>query len=154
MTDRVNNDFGLSDFIKDEVRIRQRRQPTNGRILGANADMWMTCEKLDDALYTGLDAICALRRMLGNIVEDQTKIGKCRGRVANLHRPCLAQMERTCSSEANSPRAAAALELAMAARSSSDSGTGCASPPPASSSTMRAMSSCASGGRSRNASSA
>ena len=84
---------------------------------GANPDMWMTCEKLDNALYARLDAIGALRRMLGNVVEDQAEIGKCRGRVANLHRPCLAQMERTCSSVANSPRAAAALELAMAVRS-------------------------------------
>src|SRR5580704_18553674 len=154
MTDGVNNDFGLGDFVKDEIRIRQRRQPTNGRILGANADLCMTCKERDDALYARLDAIGALRRMLGNVVGDQTKIGECRGGVANLHRPCLAQMERTCSSEANSPRADAALELAMAARSSSDSGTGCASPPPASSRTIRAMSSCTSGGRSRTASSA
>ena len=78
MTDGVYNDFGLGDFVKDEIRIRQRRQPTNGRILGANADLWMTCEKLDDAFYARLDAIGALRRMLGNVVEDQTKIGKCR----------------------------------------------------------------------------
>src|SRR5580704_14074743 len=84
--------------------------------------MWMACEKFNNALYARLDAIGALRRMLGNVVEDQAEIGKCRGRVANLHRPCLAQTERTCSSEANSPRAAAALELAMAWRSSSDSG--------------------------------
>src|ERR1700688_286092 len=154
MTNGVNDDYGLGDFIKDEVRIRQRRQPTNCRILGANADMWMTCEELDNALYARLDASGTLRRMPGNVVEDQTKIGKCRGRIANLHRPCLAQMERTCSSEANSPRAAAALELAIAVRSSSDSGTGCASPLPASSRTIRAISSCTSGGRSRTASSA
>jgi hypothetical protein len=52
-----------------------------------------------------------------------------------------AHTARTCSSLANSPRAAAAFDFAISARSSSESAKGGASPLPASRRIMRAMSS-------------
>jgi hypothetical protein len=96
----------------------------------------------------------APRRMDGDVIEDRAKIGKGRKSVAKPHRPCLAHTVRTCSSVANSPRAAAAFEAVMAACSSGVSETGGSSSAPLSRSTTRAMSSCASAGRPRAAASA
>ena len=56
--------------------------------------------------------------MDGDVIEDRAKIGKGRKSVAKPHRPCLAHTARTCSSVANSPRAAATFEAVMAACSS------------------------------------
>jgi len=63
------------------------------------------------------NALRALRRVRGNIVKDRIEIGQRREGITELHSPCLAQVARTCSSVANSPRAAAAFEAAIAARS-------------------------------------
>ncbi|MGC1891452.1 MAG: hypothetical protein WA709_36155, partial [Stellaceae bacterium] len=82
--------------------------------------------------------------MDGDVIEDRAKIGKGRKSVAKPHRPCLAHTVRTCSSVANSPRAAAAFEAVMAASSSGVSEAGGSSSAPLSRSTTRAMSSCAS----------
>jgi hypothetical protein len=67
---------------------------------------------------------------------------KRRPDVASFNKACLAQIARTCSSVANSPRAAAAFEVAIAARSSGESTTS-DSPPslPTSRGTMWAISS-------------
>jgi|SRR6516162_5479932 hypothetical protein len=62
--------------------------------------------------------------MDGDVVEDRAQIGKGREGIAKPHRPCLDQTARTCSSVANSPRAAAAFEALIAACSSGVSGTG------------------------------
>ena len=53
----------------------------------------------------------------------RAEIGESRAGVTNSHRPCLDHTARTCSSLANSPRSAAALERVMASRSSDDNGT-------------------------------
>ena len=70
--------------------------------------------------------------MGGDVIEDRAKIGKCRKGVTKPHRPCLAHTARTCSSVANSPRAAAAFDAATAACSSAVSGTAGSSSAPAS----------------------
>ena len=41
--------------------------------------MWMTCEKFDNTLYARLDPIGALRRILGNVVEDLAEIRQMPG---------------------------------------------------------------------------
>lgn len=100
-------------------------------------------------------AVRAFRGMGGDVVEDCIEVGEGGKRVAKLHKPCSAQVARTCSSVANSPHAAAAFEAAMAARSSDESATGAAcSSCPASRRTRRAMSSCTEGDRLRAAASA
>ncbi len=74
--------------------------------------------------------------------------------LANILRySCFAHAARTCSSVANSPRAAASFEEAIAARSSTVRVTAGISSP-ASCNTSRAISSCVSGGRLRAASTA
>jgi hypothetical protein len=37
----VNDDFGLRGFVENEVWVRRRRHPANGRIVGAAADVGM-----------------------------------------------------------------------------------------------------------------
>src|SRR5712691_8424197 len=118
MADGVDDDLGFGDLVEDEIRVRRGRQASNDRIIRADADMGMNQEKVDDRLYARLNPLCALWRMGRNVVEDRGEVGTGRKGVAKLHRPCLTQTDRTCSSVANSPRAAAALETAIASRSS------------------------------------
>ena len=88
-----------------------------------------------------------LWRSCGDVVEDLIQVRERRQGVAQLHRLCLAQTARTCSSLANSPRAAAAFERSIAARSSAVNGIGSPSAwPPASASMARATSSWLSAG--------
>jgi hypothetical protein len=35
-------------------------------------------------------------QMGGNVIEDRTKVGERRNSIARFHRPCLAQVARTC----------------------------------------------------------
>jgi len=93
-----------------------------------------------------VDAPSAGWRARGNVIENLIEVGEGREGVTKSHRPCLAHVARTCSSVANSPRAAAAFDRAMAARSSAESGTGWPSiSRPARASMARAISSCAAG---------
>ncbi len=48
MTHRVNDDFVLSHFIKNQVWIGQHCQPANRGIVGSNADMGILRQKLDN----------------------------------------------------------------------------------------------------------
>ena len=52
----------------------------------------------------GLDALSALRRVEPDMTQDLIELSERPRRVAELQRPCLAQMARTSSSEANSRR--------------------------------------------------
>src|SRR5262245_44616847 len=110
MPDGVDDDFVFADLVEDEIGIRCRRQTSNGRIISPDSDKGMSQEKIDNGLNARLNTFCALRGLSGDIVEDRAEIGQRRNGVAKLHRPCFAQADRTCSSVANSPRAAAALE--------------------------------------------
>src|ERR1051325_7669803 len=136
----MDNDFGVGRFVKDEIRVRRRVQAANNRISGADPDMRMRRKKVDDRLGARLNAFGALRRMRGDVIKCRAEIGQGRKGITDLHRPCLAQVARTCSSVANSPRSAATLERAIAVRSSAESATGSVSLP-ASSRRMRARSS-------------
>jgi len=65
-----------------------------------------------------LNAACALRGMLDDMIEYAVKIGERLPRIAQPHRPCFDQTARTSASVANSSRSAAASERASAASSS------------------------------------
>src|SRR6202035_6066675 len=90
------------------------------RRLHTDRQQWLADLEGVDA---GLNPPRALWRVGGDVIEDRAKVGKSRKGVAKLHRPCLAHTARTCSSVANSPRAAAAFEAAIAVCSSGVSGT-------------------------------
>ncbi|HZU91295.1 MAG TPA: hypothetical protein VE993_18730 [Stellaceae bacterium] len=109
----------------------------------------MLQQKIDEGLKAGLNPARTLRRMGRDVIKDGAEVGQRRTGVAKPHGPCLVHTARTCSSVANSPRAAAAFEVARAACSSGVSSTGGSSSAPASRRITRAMSSCASGGRLR-----
>lgn len=153
MAHGVNDDLVFGDFIKDEIGIGRGWQTSDRRVIGARADQRMNRQKADESLNAGLDTLCSLWRMGGDVVENRLKIGKCRSSVANLHRPCFAHMVRTCSSVAKSPRAAASLDKAIVACSSAVKAIG-GSASPANCNTSRAISSCVSGGSLRAASTA
>src|SRR5713226_7731326 len=150
----MNDDLGLRGLVENQIGVRRRRHPADGRIVRAAAHVRMLQQKVGEGPNAGLNAPRALRRMGGDVIEDRAKVGKGRKGIAKPHRPCLAHTARTCSSVANSPRAAAAFEAVIAACSSGVSGTGGSSSPPASRRTTRAMASCAAAGRLRAASSA
>jgi hypothetical protein len=61
MTHGVNNDFGFSGLVKNDIRIGRCRQTANGGIIGANADVGMKQEKVDNSLNASLDALGSLR---------------------------------------------------------------------------------------------
>src|SRR5208283_790483 len=113
----------------------------------------MKQQKLDSDLNAGVNTSGTLRRLGADVVEDQAEGGDGPTGVAEFHKACFAHTARTWSSVANSPRAAAACEVAIAARSSGESAAGGASSVPARRRTTRAMSSCVAGGRLRAASS-
>jgi hypothetical protein len=71
-------------------------------------------DALSTATIEGTSASFKRLRRARRVVEDHAEVGKGRKGVAKPHRPCLAHTARTCSSVANSPRAAAAFEAAIA----------------------------------------
>ena len=70
VTHRVDDDFAFCDFTKDKVWIGQCCQTANGGVVGANADMGVIGQELDNVSDARLDALRALRRVLGDVVED------------------------------------------------------------------------------------
>ena len=61
MTHRMNDDFGFRGLIKNEIRIRWRRQAVDPLIIRAGADVGMQQEKVDDGLNTSLNVLGSLR---------------------------------------------------------------------------------------------
>src|SRR5579872_1684638 len=141
MPDCMDNNFRLNRLIEDDVRIRRGDQAANGRVFSRRSHMRVERQKSDSGFDPGLDSPSALGRMRRDVIEDRFEIGKRRQRVADSQSPYLRQIAAICSSVANSPRAAAALDAAMAARSSEVSRIGSRSSAPASWSTTLAMSS-------------
>src|SRR5215469_17363179 len=141
MANAVDNDLGLRSFVKEQIGVRRHGHPTNGRIARTAANMRMQQKEVGQHLDARLNLTRASWRMGSDVIEDRAKIGKGRKGVSKPHRPCLDQTARTCSSVANSPRAAARFETAIASCSSGVSGTGGSSSAPARRRTTRAMSS-------------
>jgi hypothetical protein len=122
----MHDDFRVRHFVEDQVGIRSCGQATNGWVNGPLAEKRMVDKLFDQRLDTPTNAACILRRTGLDVSGEALKVCKGWSGVAKLHRPYLAQMARTSSSVANSPRAAAACDAAIAARSSWVSGTGSA----------------------------
>ncbi len=70
-------------------------------------------------LFNALRYLIRLGIAACETIENLGKIAERRESIPNFHRPCFDQTARTCSSVANSPRAAAVFERAIAVRSSS-----------------------------------
>src|ERR1700722_20326104 len=126
MTHGVNDDFSFARFVENDIWVGRRCKTANSRVVRADANLRMQQQKIDNGLDTDLHVSGALRRMSCNVAEDCNEIGKSRTGVTKFHRPCLAQVERTSSSVANSPRAAAALDAAMVVRFLCDRAMGAA----------------------------
>src|SRR5262252_10457056 len=137
----VNNDLVVGSLVEDKVWIRRCRHTPNGGVVGRHASQRILQEQIGDGTNSGMDELGALRRALSDIIQNRCEVGKGGKRITQPHRPCLAQTARTCSSLANSPLPAAALERAMARRSSDERETGVARSEPASCIMARAMSS-------------
>jgi hypothetical protein len=60
------------------------------------------------------------RRAVSDVIQIRCRVRNGRKRITQPHRPCLAQTACACSSVANSPLRAAALERATASRSSGE----------------------------------
>src|ERR1700761_1934327 len=114
----MDDQLDVGCLVENHVWIRQGRHPPNGQVIRQRADVGMCQKQLDYDLNTRLNTPRALRRKSRDIVENRVEIGEGRKSIAKLHKPCLAQIARTCSSVANSPRAAAAFEASMDLRSS------------------------------------
>jgi len=56
MTNGMDNDFALTDFVKDEIRIRRGRHPPDKRIVRAGANVGMKQQKIDDRLNAGVNS--------------------------------------------------------------------------------------------------
>ncbi len=60
MADRVDDNLRLGDFVENQIRIRWRTQTANNRIIGANANIRVNQEQINDALNASLYALRAL----------------------------------------------------------------------------------------------
>ena len=78
MADGVNDDFSFRRFVENYVRVGRYGQAADGGTIGACADVRMKQKKVDDGLYSGLNALGSLRRMGGDAVENGVEIGKGR----------------------------------------------------------------------------
>jgi hypothetical protein len=148
----MNDDFSVSRFVEDEIGIRPRRHSPNRGVVGHSASLRIPQQQIGHSANSNLDTRSALRGTINDVIQNRFKVSKGRKRIAQLHRPCLAHTARTCSSVANSPRSAAALERATTSRSSGERMTGARWSAPASCMMARAMSSWSSDGRRRTAS--
>jgi hypothetical protein len=61
VADCVDNYFGRRRFIEDQIGIRRCRHAANNAVVGANADVGMIREKVDDGSYARLNTLGALR---------------------------------------------------------------------------------------------
>src|SRR6267378_2869230 len=98
----------------------------------AFAGRWILQEQIGDGANSGMDAFGSLRRAVSDVIQNRCEVGKSRKRITQPHRPCLVQTACTCSSVANSPLPAAALDRAMASHSSGERETGAGRSEPAS----------------------
>ena len=135
MANSMDDNLGSGDLVENQIGIRRYHHASNDWVFCAPAHIGMKQEKIDDRLHARLNAPLVMLDM----VEDCVEFGKRRKGVAEPHRPRLDHTARIWSSVANSPRAAAAFEAAIAARSSGESATGGSSSVPASRSTTRAI---------------
>ena len=78
MPDGVNDDLGLRGLVENEIGVRRRRHPTDGRIVGAAADLGMQQQKVGEGLNAGLNPPRAPRRMGRDVIEDRAKVGEGR----------------------------------------------------------------------------
>jgi hypothetical protein len=149
----MNDDLSLGRLVEDKIWIRLCRNPPNGgSSVIAPASGLLNSRSVTARIRLWMRG--SLRGMIGDVVQNRFKVGKSRKRIPQPHRPCLVQTARTCSSVANSPRSAAALERAIASRSSGERTIGAWRSTPASCIMARAMSSWSSEGNRRTASSA
>jgi hypothetical protein len=140
-------------FVENQIGVGRGCHAADRRIVRRRSDPWVFQQQVGDCLDPRLYPDCSLGRPICDVSQNLFEISERWDRVAEPHSPYLAQTARTWSSVANSPRAAAALERAMAARSSAVSGTGSSlTASPASASIVRAMPSCSSAGSCRTAS--
>ena len=153
MSHAVNDDFALRRLVENQIGVRRHDQPADCRIVRACPDERVQRQEIDEGFDTRLNPRRPLRGMRGDGVERLVQFSERQKGITDLHKPCFAHTVRTWSSEANSPRAAAPLEAAIAARSLALEGIG-GSSLPASCNTRRAISSCAAAGRPRAASTA
>jgi hypothetical protein len=99
----MNDDLVVSDFVEDQKRIGKRGQTANAGIVRRHTHFRLNQEQVDHVLQPFLHTP-SLRRSIGDIGEKRIEISERRERVATFHRPCLAQVARTCASVANSRR--------------------------------------------------
>ena len=110
--------FNLRHFIENQVRVRRRRDEPQSWIVRERPRKRMLRKQGNNLLDPNLHLARPLRRTYGNVVEQFSQFAGSSGGIANPHRPCFAQMARTCSSVANSRRAASPRDLANEAFSS------------------------------------
>lgn len=61
MTDRVNDDLVLLDFVEDQEWVRCRRQATNRRVVCSGSNIGMSQKQIEDVLNPALNAMGPLR---------------------------------------------------------------------------------------------
>ena len=66
----MDDNLGFRYLVEDEIGIRQRHQSANCWIFSASADVRVVMQKFNHGLYACLDAIGALWRMGGNVIEN------------------------------------------------------------------------------------
>src|SRR5271166_3454831 len=112
MPDGVYDDFVGGRFIEHEMWVRGDDQTPGPRIVRLRPNERVARQEADGRPDFRLNALRAARVAMCSVLEDRLEIGERRTRIANPHRPCLAQAARTSSSLANSARFAAAFDRA------------------------------------------
>jgi hypothetical protein len=82
MTHGVDDDLCLGDLVDDQIGIRSRHQPANGRIIRVDANIRIDQEQVDDSLYSRLDALRSMWRMDSDVVKDRIDVGESRKGIA------------------------------------------------------------------------
>ena len=95
MSHAEDDDFVVSDFVKNQVRIWAGNKTTHALVARPVSSVWMFKCQMDKPLNASLHFLRALRRPLGDIAEHVRKIRQSTGRVAKFQRPYLAQRART-----------------------------------------------------------
>jgi hypothetical protein len=67
MPNGMNDNLVIRDLVKDNIRVRRHRHPTNGRIARAAANVGMHQQEFGQSLNAGLYASRGLRRMSGDV---------------------------------------------------------------------------------------
>ena len=91
----MDDDFVATDLVEDEIGIGRRRYAADAWISGWRADVGILQKQIDDSANATLDIARAARGPGSDIAEDLVEIRQRGKRVAQPHRPCLAQTART-----------------------------------------------------------